>query len=253
MSFHHLDQLAGVDSAITRRSPRVRLAGVVLIAVAAAALPLGAWPQLAALGALTAALAAAARLGPRDLLARLAPPLGFVVLVSGAILVLAPGRPVASAGPLVVTDEGLLRFGSAIGRAAIALAAAVILVSTTRFAELVDALRAFRLPRVMTDSLGLAYRYLYTLTDEVERLRRAARSRNAAAGAATRRRLLLGITAAAIHRSFDRSERVYQAMLARGYTGAVPPLRPPAYAGRPVAEIAALATVLVALVASARL
>jgi cobalt/nickel transport system permease protein len=253
VSFHHLDQYAGVDSAITRRSPTVRLAGVLLIALAAAALPLGAWPQLAAMGALVAALAGAARLRPGHLLRRLAPPLAFVLLVSVAILFLAPGRTIASAGPLHVTDQGLLRFGSALGRAAVALAAAVILVSTTRFAELVGALRAFRLPRVMTDSLGLAYRYLYTLMDEVERLRRAARSRNAADGSASRRRLLLGITAAALHRSFDRSERVYQAMLARGYTGIVPALRTPAYAGRAALEIGALATLLVALVASARL
>jgi cobalt/nickel transport system permease protein len=253
VSFQHLDQLAGDDSAITRRSPQVRLAGVVLIAVGAASLPLGAWPQLAAMAALVLALAAAAGLTPGRLARRVAPPLGFVLLVSAGVLFLAPGDAVARIAGVTITDAGLLRFGSALGRAAVALGAAVILVSTTRFGDLVRALRSFRLPAVMTDSLGLAYRYLYILDDEVERVRRAARSRNAGAGSAPRRRLLMGIAAAALRRSLDHGDRVHQAMLARGYTGQVPALRPPAYDGRPLLELGTLAIALAALVASARL
>jgi cobalt/nickel transport system permease protein len=251
VSFHHLDQYASVESVITRRSPEVRLVGTVLVALAAALLPLGAWSQIAALAALVACLVAMARLRPADFLRRVAPPLGFVLLVSVAVLFLAPGETVARAGPLRVTDAGLLRFGSATGRAAVALGAAVILVSTTRFTELVQALRSLRAPAIVTTALGLGYRFLYTLTDEVERMRRAARSRNAASGSASRRRLLVGITAAALHRSFDRSERVYQAMLARGYTGQVPALRTPHRAGHPAWEVGALAVLLFAIVASA--
>jgi cobalt/nickel transport system permease protein len=251
VSFHHLDQYASVESVITRRSPEVRLVGTVLVALAAALLPLGAWSQIAALAALVACLVAMARLRPADFLRRVAPPLGFVLLVSVAVLFLAPGETVARAGPLRVTDAGLLRFGSATGRAAVALGAAVILVSTTRFTELVQALRSLRAPAIVTTALGLGYRFLYTLTDEVERMRRAARSRNAASGSASRRRLLVGITAAALHRSFDRSERVYQAMLARGYTGQVPALRAPHRAGHPAWEVGALVVLLFAIVASA--
>jgi cobalt/nickel transport system permease protein len=251
VSFHHLDQYADVESAVTRRSPEERLAGTVLVALAAALLPLGAWPQLAALGAIVLGFAALARLRPGDFIRRAAPPLLFVFLVSVAILFLAPGETVARAGPLRVTDAGLLRFGSALGRAAVALGAAVILVSTTRFTELVEALRAARMPAVVTQSLGLAYRFLYTLTDEVERLRRAARSRNAGNGTAPRRRLLLGITAAVLHRSFERSERVHQAMLARGYAGRIPSLHPRPRVGRPVLEVAGLSVFLVVVVGSA--
>lgn len=251
MSFHHLDLYAGVDSPVTRRSPEVRLTAVVLLALTAAILPLGAWRQIVAMAGIVAGLAAMARIRPRDFLRRLAPPLGFVLLVSFAILFLAPGDTVARAGPLRVTDAGLLRFGSAMGRATVALGAAVILVSTTRFAELIDALRSLRMPDVVTTSLGLGYRFLYTLTDEVERMRRAARSRNGASGSASRRRLLMGITAAALQRSFDRSERVYHAMLARGYAGSVPALHPPVRAGRPVLEVGALVLVLAVILASA--
>jgi cobalt/nickel transport system permease protein len=253
VGFHHLDQFARVDSPLTRRSPTVRLLGTLIIALGAALLPLGAWPQLAALAAVVVSLAALARIRPRPFLARLLPPLAFVGLVSIGVLVLAPGDTVATLGPLRVTDAGILRFGSATGRAAVALGAAVILVSTTPFTDLLRALRALRLPRAVTTSLGLAYRYLYLLNDEVDRLRRAARSRNAGAGSAPKRRLYTRIAAAALQRSYARSERVYQAMLGRGYTGELPGLPAPDHHGRPVLEIAGLAALVAIITASALL
>lgn len=252
MSFHHLDRYADVASPLTRLAPVVRLLGAVTIAVGSAALPLGAWPQMAVLTALVAALSWVARIPARAFLARLAPPLAFVLLVSAALVVFVPGRPVARLGPLAITDAGLVRFGSVLGRALPALGAAVLLVSTLRFTELVEALRTLRLPRAVTTSLGLAYRYLYTLTDEVERLRRAARSRNAGDGTATRRRLLVGITAAALTRSFDRSERVHGAMLARGYRDAIPSLRPQPVTRSGVLAMAWLALAVAVVTLSAR-
>lgn len=253
MSFHHLDQFARTDSAVTRRPPATRLLATVIVAVGAAVLPLGAWPQMTALALLVIGLAAVARIRPRPFLARLTPPLVFVLLVSVAVLVVTPGETVARLGPLRVTDGGLLRFGSAAGRGAIALGAAVVLVSTTSFPEVVRALRRLRLPELVTASLSLAYRYLYILNDEVSRLRRAAASRNAAAGAAPRRRLMVGLASAALQRSFIRSERGHQAMLSRGYRGEIPTVTPAAYAGRPVAEIGGLVVVVAAIVLSTAL
>lgn len=253
MSFHHLDQYAHVNSPITRRAPAVRLLVAVVLAVGSALLPLGAWPQMAALGLAVAALAALARIRPAVLLRRLALPLGFVALVSVGLLVLAPGAPIVTVGPLAITDGGAVRFGSAVGRAIVALGAAIVLVSTTRFTELLGALRTLRLPAAVTTALGLAYRYLYILNDEVERLRRAARSRNAAGGTAPRRRLLIGIAATALRRSFDRSERVHHAMLGRGYTGTMPALRAPPAAGSPALEVGAALVIVALVVASARL
>lgn len=253
MGFRHLDQFAHVDSALTRRSPTVRLLGTVILAVGAAVVPPGAWPQLAALGLLVLCLAALARIPPGPFLARFAPPFGLVVLVSAAVLVLAPGEVAGRLGPLEVTEVGILTFGSVVGRAAVALGAAVVLVCTTSFPDIVRALRSLRLPDVVTTSLALAYRYLYVLTDEVRRLRRAARSRNAAAGSVPRRRLLVGVTAVALQRSLARSERVYQAMSSRGYTGRMPSLDAPARSGRPALEVGGLAVAVAVILASVAL
>ncbi len=244
MSFHHLDRYADLSTPVTRLAPTARVLGTVVLALAAALLPLGAWPQMAALTLLVVVIALLARIPPRAFAARLGPPLGFVLLVSAALPVLVPGTPVMRIGPLSLSGAGLLRFASVVGRALPALGAAVVLVSTLRFTELVQALRDLRLPGVVTTALGLAYRYLYILTDEVEQLQRAARSRNAGAGAASRRRLLVGITASSLGRSFARSERVHQAMLARGYQDAIPALRP-----QPMDRLSALALATVSALA----
>ncbi|MEJ2678890.1 MAG: cobalt ECF transporter T component CbiQ [Gemmatimonadota bacterium] len=226
MSFHHLDRYADLATPVTRLAPTARVLATVVVALAAALLPLGAWPQMALLTLLVLGIALIARIPLAVLATRLGPPLGFVLLVSAALPVLVPGTSVMRIGPLSVSDGGLLRFGSVVGRALPALGIAVVLVSTLRFTELVQALRDLRLPGVVTTALGLAYRYLYILTDEIEQLQRAARSRNAGAGSASRRHLLVGITAASLGRSFARSERVHQAMLARGYRDRIPALRP---------------------------
>jgi cobalt/nickel transport system permease protein len=146
-----------------------------------------------------------------------------------------------------VTDAGTLRFATVVGRAAVALAAAVLLVSTTAFPELLRALRQLRLPQVVTASLGLGYRLLYILMDEIERLVRAARSRNAGSGAAQRRHLVTGVAAAVLGRSLARGERTHRAMLARGYAGDLPGLHDRALEARDLAAVTALAAVVTAI------
>ncbi len=253
MSFHHLDQFAAVPSLLTRTVPPARVLALVVVAVGTATLPLGAWPHLGLLAVLVAGLAAAAKLPARTVVTRLAGPFAFVLLASAALLVLVPGEPVWRFGPVGVSEAGLQRFGFVLGRASVALTAAVILVSTTSFPELLHALRQLRLPGVVTTALGLGYRLLYLLVDEIERLQRAARSRNAGGGAASRRRLLIGIGASAMARAFSRGERTHRAMLARGFAGDLPSLTPRHWDLRSVLLLAALVVTVAAVTVAAHL
>ncbi|HET7039601.1 MAG TPA: cobalt ECF transporter T component CbiQ [Gemmatimonadales bacterium] len=252
MSFHHLDRFASVRSPVTRLHAVSRLAGTVILALGAATLPQGAWVQLAALGAVVLGIAVVARIPPAVMARRTLWPLAFVVAGSFLLPLVVPGRPIAHAGPLTVSDAGILRFATVVGRAAVALGAAVLLVSTTAFPELLQALRRLRLPPVVTASLGLGYRLLYILMEEIERLGRAARSRNAGAGAAHRRRLLVGIAAAVLGRALARGERTHRAMLARGYDGDLPGLHDRAPAAADAAALTGLAAAVAAIALWAR-
>ncbi|MBE0594935.1 MAG: cobalt ECF transporter T component CbiQ [Gemmatimonadales bacterium] len=253
MSFQHLDQYATVASPLTRTVPTARVLAMVVVAVGTATLPLGAWLHLAGLAALVVGLAVAARLPARTVVTRLAGPFAFVLLASAALLFLVPGEPLWHLGPVGISQAGLERFGFVLGRASVALTAAVILVSTTRFPELLHALRQLRLPAVVITALGLGYRLLYLLVDEIERLQRAARSRNAGGGTASRRRLLVGIGAAAMARAFSRGERTHRAMLARGFVGDLPSLTPRHWDLRSGLLLAALSGTVVAVAVAAHL
>lgn len=249
MSFHHLDRFAHVPSPVTRLPALGRVVGTLVLALAAATLPAGAWPQLGALAVLSVLLLAAARIPPSVAIRRLAWPLAFVLLASATLLIMVPGEPLMRLGPVVLTTAGADRFGVVMSRAAVALAPTVVLVSTTSFPELLHALRQLHLPRAVATALGLGYRLLYLTLDELERLQRAARSRNAGGGAARRRDLLVAVTAATLGRSFARGERTYRAMLARGFSGDLPPLDEPRWTVSGALQLGALALLTLSIAA----
>jgi len=85
----------------------------------------------------------------------------------------------------------------------------------------------------MRHIVGADAGYLFVLTDEVLRMGRARQSRSAAAtghrsggSLAWRVRVAGNMVGQLFLRSFERSDRIYNAMLARGYTGQLLTLRP---------------------------
>ena len=253
MGFHHLDHYAATASPVTRTAPAARVLGAVGLALAASLLPPGAWMSMAAALALSFALAVAARIPPGVVLLRASIPLAFLALASVGVLFMAPGSEVAALGPLRVTDHGVVLFASALARGAAAVLVGVVLVSTTPFPELVAALRELRLPRPVTSSLALAYRFLVVLAEEVGRVRRAAEVRNGGRGRVAVRRLAVGMAAAAFARSYDRSERVFRAMRVRGYRDSISGLTYRAVDAASALRVGALLTVAAALVVAAKL
>ena len=103
---------------------------------------------------------------------------------------------------------------------------AVVLTATTPQPELLRALRALRVPRLLVATVEFAYRYLFVVTDEASRMLQARASRSAAvegrrAGGSVRWRARVAgnLVGTLFVRSLERSERVHAAMLARGYDG----------------------------------
>jgi cobalt/nickel transport system permease protein len=110
---------------------------------------------------------------------------------------------------------------------------AILLVASTRFPDIVHALEHLRVPAVLTTIIAFLYRYLFVLVDEVFRLLRAREARSAAApgarsggSVAWRARVAGNMAGQLFLRSYERSDRVYNAMLARGYTGRLNTIHP---------------------------
>jgi cobalt/nickel transport system permease protein len=130
-------------------------------------------------------------------------------------------------GPITLTVSGLglALFATIAAKSWISVQAALILAMTTPFHELIDGLRAMRLPPIMVSIVGFMYRYLAVLSDEARRLMRARDSRSAdptgrGGGSIRWRAGVTGRMAGTLFlRSYERSERVYAAMQARGFEG----------------------------------
>jgi len=102
-------------------------------------------------------------------------------------------------------------------RSTLCLFTMVLLSSTTPIAELLRVLQRLHVPGLLVTTLALMYRYLFVLVDEAERMQRARFSRTF-----DRRRWhgwksLGSVVGQLFVRSTERAERIYAAMLARGW------------------------------------
>lgn len=127
---------------------------------------------------------------------------------------------------LTVSGEGLRIFTTIALKSWLSVQAALLLTFSTPFHDLLDALRELRLPRIMVAIIGFMYRYLAVLQQEAQRLMRARAARSALAegvsaggSLAWRARVTGGMVGSLFLRSYERSERVYAAMQARGFDG----------------------------------
>jgi cobalt/nickel transport system permease protein len=135
-----------------------------------------------------------------------------------------------------ITDAGLLRFVSIVVRSWLSVQMAILLVAVTEFPKIVHALNHLRVPTIITVIISFLYRYLFVLADEVLRLLRARQARSAAVagksagGSVMWRARIAGHMAGQLFlRSYERSDRIYNAMLSRGYKGELMTIHPHHY------------------------
>jgi cobalt/nickel transport system permease protein len=158
-------------------------------------------------------------------------------LAAITVLFSIPGKPVTSFQFLIwnltITDAGLLRFVSIVIRSWLSVQAAILLVAVTEFPKVIHALTHLRVPVIITVIISFLYRYLFVLTDEVMRMLRARQARSAAAsgirsgGSVAWRARIAGHMAGQLFlRSYERSDRIYNAMLSRGYKGELMTIHP---------------------------
>lgn len=221
------------ESVVHRLDSRIKVVLTVFFVLSCALLPVGAWWAYLAAWLGVAGVSLAARFPLRALLRRSLVALPF--LAAAVTVAFQPGGRVLWSGPwgLAIGEAGVVRLASIVLRSWIAVQATVLLAVATPFPDLLHALRHLRLPAVFTTILAFLYRYLFVLTDEVGRLLRARAARSAASdgrrsgGRLVWRAQVAGYMAGQLFlRSLERSERVYQAMAARGYRGQMLTMRP---------------------------
>jgi len=120
-----------------------------------------------------------------------------------------------------LTSQGLRAAGLIVMRVATSISLVVLLTLTTRWATLLAALRALKVPKMFVLVLGMAYRYLFHLLDSVTDMYTARKARMVGGDTdvAIGRRFVGASAGALFGKAHALSEEVYQAMISRGYTG----------------------------------
>ena len=215
------------DSAVHRLSPEVKIAAVLLYTVVVVVTPRESLTAFAGYTLLIALVAALARVPAGWLLKRATIELPFVLLAV-VLPFTGHGERVDWLG-LSLSVDGLYGAWNIFAKGTLGVLASLLLAATTSMRDVILGLDRLRCPTVITQIMTFMLRYIDVLLDDARRMRIARLSRGYDP------RFLWEVKAYAVSvgslflRAYERGERVYLAMVSRGYTGRLPaPERTPA-------------------------
>ena len=219
-------------SVIHQTDARVKLILTLVLIILFNLTPARAWPAYILFFSVILSVALLSRLGLGFMLKRslLATPF---ILAALPLIFTGPQPhltfPLWNGLQLNYSPEGLMQFFSIAIKSWISIQAAILLTATTRFPELLTGLQQLKVPKLFIAIIGLMWRYLFVISDEVTRMLRARASRSATIqgqharlGIIWRAQVTGSMAGSLFLRSIERSDCVYAAMVSRGYNGAQP-------------------------------
>lgn len=218
------------DSPVHQTDARVKVVSTLAFIIFLNATPHRAWAIYILFLSLLLSVILLARIGLGNVVRRTLPVMPFVLaalplIFDGTPLLLS--IPVFGAVKLIYSPEGLGRFFSIAVKTWLSVTAAVVLTSTTRFPDILSALAYYKVPNLLIAIFQLMWRYLFVIREEARRMLQARDSRSALAMGNQRAgrtlfwraRVTGGMAGNLFLRSLERSDRIYAAMLSRGYNG----------------------------------
>ncbi len=216
------DLLAERSGLLQRVDPRVKLAGLLGMLVAAAASH-----RLETIMALFL-VAVALLLASGIPLSRIAmwvwvPVLLFSGVIAAPAMFVTPG-PALHLGEasLPLTTTGVRSAAYLLSRSLTAATLCGLLVLTTPWPHLLKALRVFRVPVIVVVVLGMTHRYVFSILQTALNMFESRKSRTVGVlDGGDRRRIASASAGVLLSRSLQLSSEIHQAMLARGFRGEV--------------------------------
>jgi cobalt/nickel transport system permease protein len=225
MKHAFMDQYSDLDSLVHRLDPRTKALATLAFALVVLATPPTAWPSFALYALLIAGLVLLARLPPLYVLKRSAVVAPFVLMIAFSLPFFEEGEVAGSYNvwlwKISITYDGLIILGNVVVKSWLSALSLILLSATTPFPRLLNGLERLGVPRVLVMILSFMYRYLFVLVDEAMRMQRARESRALGGGRIWQARTIGRMIGTLFLRSYERGERVYQAMLARGFDGEI--------------------------------
>ncbi|MEW6033903.1 MAG: cobalt ECF transporter T component CbiQ [Chloroflexota bacterium] len=225
MKHSFIDEYSKLNSPIHRLDPRVKLLSALAFVLAVVLTPPGGWQAFAAYLVLVTAAVILSRVPPWFVLKRSLMLEPFVLVVAAFIPFFKPGEVAGSYNiwmwQVSVTYPGITLFWSVLAKAWLAIICLTLLTATTPFSHLLLAMEKLKVPRVLVMTLSFMYRYIFILEEEVLRMRQARDSRNFGGKLLWQVRVVGHMAGTLFIRAYERGERVYAAMVSRGFDGEV--------------------------------
>lgn len=226
-----IDPYRAISSPVHRLDARVKFPLSLAFILTCSLVPHGSWVVFPLLLSISLSAAISSHLGVGYVLKRSMWTLPFV-LATFPLIFTFDGTSIGSIQflywDLTISFDGLERFVSIVFKSWLSVQVAIILVSTTPFPQILHALRWLRVPKLLVAVIGLMWRYIFVMAGEANRLLRAREARSGKVAGypnggkvAWRARVAGGMAGNLFLRSLERSDRVYAAMLSRGYDGEV--------------------------------
>ncbi|RLI75122.1 cobalt ECF transporter T component CbiQ [Archaeoglobales archaeon] len=131
-----------------------------------------------------------------------------------------PGKELVNFYFFNITEEGLYTGALISIRAISAVVLIFPMVGTMRFDTTIKALYMLKVPSPLVQMLMFTYRYIFVFADEFQRMWTAMESKGFKLKTSLYSFATIGKAMGMLFvRSYERAERVYQAMVSRGYTG----------------------------------
>jgi cobalt/nickel transport system permease protein len=251
MHLHIIDHYQKMKSPIHQMDGRIKLVLSVAIIISCALLPINSWPVYIFLAGILISLTILSDLNLWYVLKRSLIVLPFL-LTAVPLVFHGTGTEIFTLNvdklTLIIYPDGLSHFASLGIKSWLSVIAAILLASTTNFPELLHAMRAVKVPRLLVAVIGLMWRYMFLMVEEVDRMTRARLSRSGQSFSSSirtggsllwRAHVTGGMAGSLFIRSLERSERVYSAMLSRGYDGEIRALEEPPISRRAVVGLVA--------------
>ncbi len=207
MKHAYLDEYSHLNSFLNRLDPRIKIISFFGLILCIVLTDVPAYPVFYLYAALISVLIALSGI-----------PLFFILKKS---LVVIPFVVMVSFFTLFKDSNGWLNFSGIVAKGYLCVLCMIILVSGTRFPELLSGLEKLRIPKIMIMIISFMYRYIFVVQDEMGHMNRARQSRSCARGWRHNTKAMANMLGVLFIRSYERAEAVYLAMCARGFDGTV--------------------------------
>ena len=219
MDYPRIDAYASLNSPIHSFDPRAKIITFLVLIFSFAFLE--SIPAAASAVAFSLFLLLLSRLPLDFVFSRIKMPMAFIISILVIMAFTVGGKDLFSIFGLHVSYEGV-RLGTLIVlRATASLFLALLMLGTSRFEVILKALYMLKVPGILVQMLMFTYRYIFVFIDEFRNMKNAMESKGFQIKGNSRHALsILGnAVGMLLVKSYERGDRVYRSMVARGYTG----------------------------------